>query len=507
MPFATAGQDPGPASTASPTLPLRPRVLIVDDEAAILSSLRRELEDEYDCVTASHAEAARQAVSETKQQAFACIISDQRMPGENGSQLLAWVRQQSPDTSRILLTGYSDFESVVEAVNAGGILHFLNKPWEPSQLMAVLRGAIEHHRLIVENRELQKQLQARNAVLENENRGLRERTKEEAEPLRALVGTSIGIQKLKAKLSALGASQSTVLITGESGTGKELAARALHFAGARKDKPFVALNCAALPESILESELFGHVKGAFTHATDNRVGLFEAAQGGTLFLDEVGDMPLGMQAKLLRFLQEGVITPVGGRQERKVDVRVIAATHRDLEGMVADKSFREDLFYRLNVIPLRTPALRDRPEDIPLLAEHFLVKVAKKMGKTAPELSPEAKACLQAHIFPGNVRELENALEYALNMSGQSAMLMPEHLPDRMQGDQAVVTPPASAEPQEKANGTTGISLDDAVNALEKEMIEKALRESDGNISQTARRLGLSRQGLHNKLAKYGLSA
>lgn len=487
------------------------RILIVDDESSILSSLRRDLEDDYECIAATSAEAAREAFSKGT---FACIISDQRMPGENGAQLLAWVRRNSPDTSRILLTGYSDFDSVVEAVNAGGIQHFLNKPWEPAHLLAAVRSAVEHHRLIVENRDLQRQLQARNAALENENRGLRETTKQESEPLRALAGISPAMQKLKTKLAALGDSQSTVLITGESGTGKELAARALHFAGSRKDKPFIALNCAALPESILESELFGHMKGAFTHATENRVGLLEAAHGGTLFLDEIGDMPLGMQAKVLRFLQEGVVTPVGGRQERKVDVRVIAATHRDLEAMVEEKTFRQDLFYRLNVIPLRTPALRDRPEDIPLLAEHFITKLARKMGRPAPTLATETKAYLQAHAFPGNVRELENAVEYALNMAGQGAELLPEHLPDRFlldkgeaQYSQNVTISTMDSQVNGQHAVASGLTLDDAVSALEKEWIERALRECEGNISQTARRLGLSRQGLHNKLAKYGLSA
>jgi transcriptional regulator with GAF, ATPase, and Fis domain len=317
----------------------------------------------------------------------------------------------------------------------------------------------------------------------------------------------------------------------------------------------VAQNCAALPDSILESELFGHVKGAFTHATETRIGIIESANGGTLFLDEVGDMTLAMQAKVLRFLQEGVITQVGGRAERKVDVRVIAATHRDLEAMVGDKTFREDLYYRLAVVPLRTPALRERRGDIPLLAEHFLRKKAAKLGRKGARLSPEAAALLAAHPFPGNVRELENAMEYALNMVGDRDAILPGDLPDRIQSSAAALKSPAAYAPGAGSAGiaSTGagsftgagagmvpgggsmgsdslgaapdgsaglpvqpgetpaaaipreLLLDEAVMSLEVEWISRAMRMTGGNISQAAKALGLSRQGLHNKLAKYGI--
>jgi transcriptional regulator with GAF, ATPase, and Fis domain len=389
------------------------------------------------------------------------------------------------------------------------------------------------HQLTEENQRLQSQLQARNQVLERENLVLKADTIQASAAFRDLIGLSAPMQRLKAKLQALLQSQSTVLVTGESGTGKELVAKALHFAGARKDKPFVAQNCAALPDSILESELFGHVKGAFTHAIETRIGIIESAQGGTLFLDEVGDMTLSMQAKLLRFLQEGVITQVGGRAERRVDVRVIAATHRDLEAMVKGKTFREDLYYRLAVVPLRTPALRERRDDIPVLAEHFLRKKAVKLGKRAPRLASETLARLSAYNFPGNVRELENALEYSLNMIGERDTVLPEDLPDRIQASQA------SAPSWTKGTGLTGgagapagisrsdaeasvtdaglaspasadglpkdLLLDEAVMALEVEWINRAMQATGGNISQAARVLGLSRQGLHNKLAKYGI--
>jgi two-component system response regulator HupR/HoxA len=479
----------------------KPVILIVDDEPAIVSSIIRSLEDEYECLGAGNAAEARKLFEGRE---ITCVLSDQRMPGEPGSEFLAWVRRHHPDTIRILITGFSDFESVVAAVNQGQIYHFLHKPWEPIQLEVVIRQAVQVHRLTAENRRLQAELQARNRELERENLTLKAGTIREAAAFRDLIGVSAPMQRLKDKLQALLHSQSTVLVTGESGTGKELVARALHFAGPRKDKPFVAQNCAALPESILESELFGHVKGAFTHATETRAGILETAQGGTLFLDEVGDMSLTMQAKLLRFLQEGTFTPVGGRSEKKVDVRVIAATHRDLEAMVKDKAFREDLYYRLAVVPLRTPALRERRDDIPVLAEHFLRKKAAKFGRPAPKLAPETLARLSAHNFPGNVRELENAIEYALNMVGDRAVVLPDDLPDRIQGARPSAAAPAGASAP-TAQMPKDLLLDEAVMALEVEWINRAMQMTGGNISQAARALGLSRQGLHNKLAKYGI--
>ncbi|MEO6096546.1 MAG: sigma-54 dependent transcriptional regulator [Fibrobacteria bacterium] len=480
----------------------KPVILIVDDEPAIVSSIIRSLEDDYECLGAPNAAEGRKLFAS---HAITCVLSDQRMPGEPGSEFLAWVKENHPDTMRILITGFSDFESVVAAVNKGQIYHFLHKPWEPIQLEVVIRQAVQVHLLTGENQRLQAELKSRNQMLERENLVLKADTIQSVAAFRDLIGLSAPMQRLKAKLQALLQSQSTVLVTGESGTGKELVARALHFAGARKDKAFVAQNCAALPDSILESELFGHVKGAFTHAIETRIGIIESANGGTLFLDEVGDMTLTMQAKLLRFLQEGVITQVGGRVEKRVDVRVIAATHRDLEAMVKDKTFREDLYYRLAVVPLRTPALRERRDDIPVLAEHFLRKKAAKLGKKTPRLAPETVARLSGHNFPGNVRELENALEYSLNMIGDRDVVLPEDLPDRMQGAQAAIIDGAPRVEAATAALPKDLLLDEAVMSLEVEWINRAMSATGGNISQAAKTLGLSRQGLHNKLAKYGI--
>jgi two-component system, NtrC family, response regulator HupR/HoxA len=491
-------------------------ILIVDDEPAIVSSMIRSLEDDYNCLGAANAIEARKLFGTEH---IVCVLSDQRMPGEPGSEFLAWVKETHPETIRILITGFSDFESVVAAVNKGQIYHFLHKPWEPIHLEMVIRQAVQMHSLTEENQRLQAELKIRNVQLERENIQLKADTILSASAFRDLIGLSAPMQKLKAKLQALLPSQSTVLVTGESGTGKELVARALHFAGARKEKAFVAQNCAALPDSILESELFGHVKGAFTHAVETRIGIIESAHGGTLFLDEVGDMTLSMQAKLLRFLQEGVITQVGGRLEKKVDVRVIAATHRDLEAMVEDKSFREDLYYRLAVVPVRTPALRERREDIPVLADYFLRKKATKLGKAIPKLAPETQALLSAHNFPGNVRELENALEYSLNMIGNRDIILPEDLPDRIQGlDKNGIRSSAAglsgAQGSQSSFGSNAddhssipkdLLLDEAIMALEVDWINRAMQASNGNISHAAKALGLSRQGLHNKLAKHGI--
>ncbi len=480
----------------------KPVVLIVDDEPAIISSITRALEEDYQCVGALNAEEGRKAFDGRP---ITCVLSDQRMPGESGSDFLAWVREKHPDTIRILITGYSEFDSLVSAVNKGQIFHFLHKPWEPFELELIVKQAARVHGLAQENKRLEEALRERNRALERENLELKVDTIKEHETFQKLVGLSESMLLLKKKVQTLLPSQSTVLITGESGTGKELVARALHFAGSRQDKPFVAQNCAALPDSILESELFGHVKGAFTHAVDNRLGIIESAQGGTLFLDEVGDMSLSMQAKLLRFLQEGTLTQVGGRVERKVDVRVIAATHRNLEAMVEDKTFREDLFYRLNVIPLHTPPLRERPEDIPLLCEHFLHKHGAKLKRATSRLSPTALDALRAYPFPGNVRELENAVEYALNISGDKVEIQLEDLPEKLlRGNGTPVG--LTSNPRTLPKGELpNITLEQAISALETDWIEKALESTAGNISQAAKMLGLSRQGLHNKLAKYGI--
>ncbi len=484
----------------------KPILLIVDDEPSIVHSLIRALEDEYQCLGANSAESARPYFEKHR---IVCVLSDQRMPGESGSEFLAWVRKNYPETLRILITGYADFDSIVAAVNEGQIFQFLPKPWEPMHLELVIRQAVQVYDLTESNLRLKNELQTRNQLLEHENIRLKADTVLENSAFASLIGLSPPMSNLKKKLQALLPSQSTVLITGESGTGKELVARALHFGGPRKDKPFVAQNCAALPDSILESELFGHLKGSFTHATETRIGIIESAQGGTLFLDEVGDMTLTMQAKLLRFLQEGIITPVGSRIEKRVDLRLIAATHRDLGSMVKEKTFREDLFYRLAVIPIQTPSLKSRSEDIPLLAEYFLIKKSAKLGIKAPKFHPSTLSLLQNHPFPGNVRELENAIEYSLNMLGENNMVLPENLPEKFHLSTHSISPRIENTMAIKDENSLSIPksllLDEAIEQIELDWIQRAMAKEEGNISHAAKSLGLSRQGLHNKLAKYGI--
>ena len=379
----------------------KPYILVVDDEKAIVSSIIRALEDSYECLGAENTQQAREHFQSHE---IACILCDQRMPGETGDEFLSWVKENHPETVRLLITGYSDFDSVVSAVNNGQIFQFLQKPWEPMQLELVLKQAVQLWFLTREKRDLQEQLKRRNEYLETENVKLRTEVFPEQDPFVHLIGVSPAMHELKKKMMQLLGSDSTILIRGESGTGKELVAKALHYHGKRKGKPFIAQNCAALPESILESELFGYKKGSFTHATEDRAGILETANGGTLFLDEIGDMKLAMQAKLLRFLQEGTFTPIGSRIEKRVNVRVIAATHRNLEKMAEEGEFRRDLFYRLNVIPLVTPSLRNRKEDIPLLAECLMRRISEKMGRSCPKLSQPVRQLLSQYDFPGNVK-------------------------------------------------------------------------------------------------------
>ena len=336
-------------------------------------------------------------------------------------------------------------------------------------------------------------LSAREARLREENLALR---REIARKYRfdQLIGDSPRMRRIFELMEKVIPTTSTVLIEGETGTGKELVARAIHYGGPRKERRFLAQNCAALPEPLLESELFGHRKGAFTGATQDKKGLFELADGGTIFLDEVGDTPPAMQAKLLRVLQEGEIRPVGSSETKKVDVRIIAATNRDLEQEVGEGRFRKDLFFRLKVFPIRVPPLRDRPEDIPGLARHFVGRFSQEFGKEVRGLSQEALAALQAYRFPGNVRELENEMERAVTLADAGGWIMPAHLSDAIR-EAAARPAPAQDRP-----------LRGRLQSLERELIETALAECEGNVSAAARALGISRQWLTVRMKKYGLA-
>lgn len=403
------------------------------------------------------------------------VVTDIRMPGLDGLELLARLRAISPGTPVVVVTGHGTIETAVEAMKQGAF-DFLTKPFPGDQLRLTLERALEFSRLQRENRELRRAVERRFAF---DN----------------IVGSSSSMKALFDSLELAARTESTVLIAGETGTGKELVARAIHHNGPRRRGPFVTLNCGAIPGSLIESELFGHRRGAFTGAVADRRGRFEAAEGGTLFLDEVGEIPSELQPKLLRALESGEIDPVGAGEPARVDVRIVAATNRDLERMVEEGRFRRDLYYRLAVVPLRVPPLRDRREDIPLLAEHFLRKMAERTERPNLRIPPEAFALFDRYDWPGNVRELENAIERLVVMSREDLLSL-DALPARIRG----------AEGEGGAAGRfrlppAGIDLEE----VEREFIRQALERHEGNRTKAARALGLTRNTLLYRMQKYGL--
>jgi len=409
------------------------------------------------------------------------------MPAMTGVELLRRSQEVAPDAVRVILTAYTDVDSLMEAINTGRIYHFVPKPWEPNELVVIVRRAAERWALGRENARLRDELEVAY------NAARRDLAAARARPLNfdTLIGALGGLRAATELARKVLEGDTTVLLTGETGTGKELFARLIHDNGPRRTKNFVAQNCGALPESLLESELFGHARGAFTGATAERRGLFEEAHGGTIFLDEVGEMSPAMQLRLLRVLQEGELRRVGETNTRRVDVRVIAATNADLETAVAAGTFRKDLFYRLNGFPLHLPALRERAADIPALAEHFLAVYRTRARRAVPSISPEAMARLRAYPFPGNVRELEHEIERAVTLAEPEEPIGPEHLSERVR----------TARP---ATGTPS-TLNDAIEDLKRRMIDDALREC-GSKTRAAERLGLTRQSLQQMLRRRNVS-
>ncbi|WP_035295779.1 sigma-54-dependent transcriptional regulator [Brevibacillus thermoruber] len=450
-----------------------PNLLIVDDEPAICASLSFALEDDYTVWTAGDEPSALAIV---QQEAIDCVLLDLNLGHTCGLDLLAKLKGVKPDVTVIMMTAYGTIESSVAAMKAGAY-HYLTKPLHLDEVRLLLNKALEFqhlHRQVKVLSEAVKQQQA----------------------YAGLIGKSQPMQKLYQLIEKVKDITSSILITGESGTGKELVARAVHFQGNRRHAPFSVVNCAAIPEQLLESELFGYEKGAFTGAFQRKIGLFERSHGGTVFLDEIGEMPLALQAKLLRVIQERTVTPLGGYEAKEVDIRIIAATNRNLEEEVARGAFREDLFYRLNVIPIRTPALRERREDIPLLIEHFLDLYAVNLGKGKKVCSPEALKRLYAYSYPGNVRELANIVEYAVALS-QGEIITTEDLPfsvsERPSGSR---TAPAG---QEGVFIPAGMSLEEA----ERRIILYTLERNGGHRKKTADQLGISERGLRQKLKQY----
>ncbi len=461
------------------------RVLIVDDEPALLRALEALLKKKgYDVVGLDSPIVATQRLATED---FDVALLDIKMPQLSGLELLNAVKHRRPEVEVIMMTGHATVETALQAVRSGAY-DYLTKPFDDVEIVArSVAKAAERKALWNRNRQLETRLRERDGLAPG-----------------GLVGASAPIREVQRMIDAVAYSSTTVLITGESGTGKELVARALHARSPRKAQPFVALNCGALTETLLESELFGHVKGAFTGAQRDQKGLFDAADGGTIFLDEIGDIPLSTQVRLLRVLQEGDIKRVGSADSVKVDVRVIAATHRDLPRLVKSGRFREDLFYRLNVINIPLPPLRERTEDVPLLAHHFLRRYSDRLGKRVKTLAPEALELLCGYRWPGNVRELENAVERAVVLC-RAETVTPSDLPPAVTGHTAplVREAPAGGEEAQWLTLSYAAAKDQALRRFEKSYVEALMKACDNNISAAARRAGMDRSNFKRVLRKY----
>lgn len=455
-------------------------VLIVDDELSLRQMTRVMLSREgYEISVAESGEAAVQLIEEAGRASFDLILTDLKMEKLTGIDVLRAAKRFDPSTQVVLMTAHATTHTAVEAMKEGAY-HYVEKPFKREPLIATLEKAAEKRALLRENLLLRKELAERTSF---------ERMVGHSEPMRALYSM----------IERTASSKATVLITGESGTGKELVARALHAQSPRADGPLVPVNCGAIPESLIESELFGYVKGAFTGANKDKMGLFEAADGGTLFLDEVGELPLNLQVKLLRALQEKRIQPVGSVSELPVDVRIVAATNRDLRTEIEEKRFREDLFYRLNVIELRIPPLRERTEDIPLLLEHFLHRFNTEHGKDIQGISHEATEVLVNYPYPGNVRELESIMERAVTLE-IGGMISTEVLPYSMMQHESFKKMASELEIPDD-----GMDLEQMVENLERSLLQKALTKTGGNRTEAAKLLGISFRSIRYRLDKYNL--
>jgi two-component system, NtrC family, response regulator HupR/HoxA len=463
-------------------------ILVVDDEVRSIEAIRRVLADEFEVIGVRDAVEAEAVLAGEMVQVILC---DQRMPGETGVSFLKRARDQWPDPVRLIISGYMDSEDIIAGINEAGIYQFITKPWQPDKLIESVREATQLFRL---------QKEAGGATVEVKPTGAR---------LRSVVDAKRGAERLGFEFDAIVHAPTSpiadviglarrateydisVLITGASGTGKELLARAIHHGSGRAGKPFVVENCGALPDQLLESELFGCKKGAFTGAYQDRIGLFEVADGGTIFLDEIGETSPSFQVKLLRVLQEGEIRPLGAQRTRKVDVRLVSATNRDLDDEVAAGRFRRDLYYRLAAFPIHVPPLAERPMDIPPIANRILNHVNQSFHRAVKGLMPETLRRMTAYDWPGNVRELHNEIQRMVALSDSDRPLGPDLLSARIAHPGAA--PPASA------------TLKDRVEAMERAQIKDALARCNGNISRVAEKLGLSRVGLRAKMQRYRL--
>jgi DNA-binding NtrC family response regulator len=456
---------------------VKPRILVVEDENAIRLALKGLLTREgYEVDLAVDGNAALEQLGV---QSYDLVLTDLALGhGASGMDVLKRVKELRAETAVVMITAHGNEKIAVEAMKAGAE-DYVPKPFDNDEIRVLVRRAIDRYRLQREHRLLLEQIQ-RNYSYEN------------------LIGSGTAMRRVFETIQKVAETDLSVLIRGESGTGKELVAQALHNRSSRRNRPFITVNCAAISRELVESELFGHEKGSFTGADSRRMGRFEAADGGTIFLDEIGDMALETQAKVLRVLQERKLERVGSTQSIEVDVRVISATHRDLEKEVAADEFREDLYYRLKVVEIELPPLRDRTEDIPALAHRFLGQVAERLGREPKPLSPEALARLTRHAWPGNVRELRNVLEQAAVLaSGEVIEVADLHLP----GGSTV----SDAEPDMGDGVSFGDAKKQTVESFERSFLLRALRENDGNVSRTAQAIGMVRQSLQQKIRELGL--
>jgi two-component system response regulator PilR (NtrC family) len=460
-------------------VPRPTRLLIVDDEPALRQMLEILFRREgHEVVSAPGVRLAMEAIGQSPQP-FPVVLTDLAMPDGSGLDVLAAAKARATSTEVILITAHSSIENAITAMRSGAY-DFITKPFDSGELAALVSKALEKQQLVEENQRLRARLPGRDD--------------------QRLLGRSPAMRSVLELVARIAQTRTTVLITGESGTGKERVARAIHEQSDRRDKPFLVVNCGALPESLMESELFGHEKGAFTGATSKHNGLFREASGGTVLLDEVGELPPSLQVKLLRVLQEKRVRPVGAAQEMAVDVRVLAATNRNVEADVASGAFRQDLYYRLNVIRIELPPLRDRREDLPLLTERFVRKFAQEMGKDVIAMAPDALRAIEQYSFPGNVRELENIVERAVALAGTRAIGLGD-LPREVSGMAAAPTPALLSLPPE------GCKLDDVLSEAERRLLVEALERTGGMRTAAAKLLGITFRSLRYRLAKHGLDS
>lgn len=458
-------------------------ILVVDDEVSMREFLQIMLEQDGHTVrTASDAPGGVLALKDGQ---FDLVLTDLRLPGGSGMDVLRQARKRHTELEVVMMTAFATTENAVEAMKAGAY-DYVMKPFKVDELKLVLARALERRQLRGENETLRETLKARSAHGQ-------------------LVGESGALKDVLRMVDKVAPTRTTVLITGESGTGKELVSRAIHARSPRHAAPFVPINCGAIPENLLESELFGHVKGAFTGAHVDKAGLFESAAGGTVFLDEIGEMPLAMQVKLLRVLQERRFRPVGGVKDKPFECRVVAATNKDLEAESAAGNFREDLYFRLNVIELTLPSLRERKADIPLLAAAFVAKITEQQGRPVVPILPGAMACMQAYAWPGNVRELENVIERGVTLcddDGIDASVLPPKVRGAQSAAQRDVLSPAGLP----SVGPEGVSLEDVMDAVERRLLDQALMHTGGKKKKAAELLQLSFRSFRYRLAKHGMN-